>query len=173
MSLSSTGQKLFNSIISCNFENEDKVDLIKTLSIYHEKYNVLTLVKACCELFDTPKKRRLMNFLRIVIPVKDRFGYQEYCKLFFPSEFPSDSKSMYSELIPFEIIEETFNKAEIKRLHNLEKENSKQKEEKLKNLEGRGTNSINIIDRIKSLETQNNDEYSNELKRVIQSLLPN
>jgi len=80
---------------------------------------------------------------------------------------------MYSELIPFEIIEETFNKAEIKRLHNLEKENSKQKEEKLKNLEGRGTNSINIIDRIKSLETQNNDEYSNELKRVIQSLLPN
>ena len=31
-------------------------------------------------------------------------------------------------------------------------------EEKLKNLEGRGTNSINIIDRIKSLETQNNDE---------------
>ena len=76
MSLSATGQKLFNSIISCNFENEDKVDLIKTLSIYHEKYNVLTLVKACCELFDTPKKRRLMNFLRIVIPVKDRFGYQ-------------------------------------------------------------------------------------------------
>ena len=80
---------------------------------------------------------------------------------------------MYIELIPFEIIEETFNKAEIKRLHNLEKENSKQEEEKLKNLEGRGTNSINIIDRIKSLETQNNDEYSNELKRVIQSLLPN
>lgn len=165
--LSSTGHKLFNAITSCSFDTEDKIELTKALLHYHEKYNVLTLVKSCCELFDTPKKKRLVNFLRIVIPVQDRFGYQEYCKLFFPTEFGADSKSMYSELIPAEIIEETFQRSEQKRLQNLVKEKIKEEELK-KSIENKEEN---ILDRIKSLDAQNNDEYSNDLKRAIQSLL--
>jgi hypothetical protein len=36
-----------------------------------------------------------MLFMRPVIPIKDRFHYDEYYKLFFPDEFSSDVKSIF------------------------------------------------------------------------------
>ena len=157
--LSSHGQKLFNAIIACNFDDQSKKELAEALVRYQSRYNVFTLVKSCCELFDTPKKRSLMLFIRTLVPVKDRFSYEEYYKLFFPSDFPADTKSIYNDLVPSELLEKTFQKAEERRKLLNEKEDKKQP---------------NVIDEIKNLESDiksNDDVFNTELKRALKNLV--
>ena len=115
------GQKLFNAI-NCLLDDEEQLELTQALFKYQSEYNVFTLVRSCCELFDTPRKKSLMLFMRPVIPVKDRFHYDEYYKLFFPEEFaPGQAKSIFSELIPKELLEKTLQKAHEKKVLNMEK----------------------------------------------------
>ena len=78
---------------------------------YQREHNVFTLVRSCRELFDSTRKKSLMLFMRPVIPVRDRFHYDEYYKLFFPEEFAADVRSIFGELIPRELIERSMRKA--------------------------------------------------------------
>lgn len=115
------GQKLFNAI-NCLLDDEEQLELTQALFKYQSEYNVFTLVRSCCELFDTPRKKSLMLFMRPVIPVKDRFHYDEYYKLFFPEEFTQgQAKSIFSDLIPKELLEKTLKKANEKKALNMEK----------------------------------------------------
>ncbi len=75
--LSLLGQKLLNAITSCEFDDEEMNDLIDLLLKYHERHNVFSLVKSCCELFDTPKKKSLTLFLRTIIPIKVRIFWNK------------------------------------------------------------------------------------------------
>lgn len=56
-----------------------------------------------------------MLFMRPVIPVKDRFHYDEYYKLFFPEEFSTGASSIFADLIPKDLLEKTVKKAEDKK----------------------------------------------------------
>jgi hypothetical protein len=82
-----------------------------------------------------------MLFMRPVIPVKDRFHYDEYYKLFFPEEFSQGVVSIFKDLIPKDLLEKTLKKAEDKKQANLERERErellreKEKEEHIKLLE--------------------------------------
>lgn len=70
-----------------------------------------------------------MLFMRPVIPIKDRFHYDEYYKLFFPGEFSKDVKSIFTDLIPRDLLEKTIHKANERKRLNLEKEKEKQSKE--------------------------------------------
>ena len=133
--LSEHGQKLFNAI-NCLLDDEEQLELTQALFKYQREHNVFTLVRSCRELFDTPRKKSLMLFMRPVIPIKDRFHYDEYYKLFFPEEFSTEVKSIFSDLIPKDLLEKTIRKAN-------EKMKAAQQEEKDK--------------QIKILETPNTD----------------
>ena len=97
--MSEHGQKLFNAI-NILLDDQEQLELTQALFKYQSEHNVFTLVRSCRELFDTPRKKSLMLFMRPVIPVKDRFHYDEYYKLFFPEEFPADVVSIFRDLIP-------------------------------------------------------------------------
>lgn len=109
---------------------------------YQSDHNVFTLVRSCCELFDTPRKKSLMLFMRPVIPVKDRFHYDEYYKLFFPEEFAPGIKSIFCELIPKDLLEKTLKKAQEKKILTMEKEKEKEAAECL--------NAIKILEKVNS-----------------------
>ena len=123
--LSEHGQKLFNAI-NCLLDDEEQLELTQALFKYQREHNVFTLVRSCRELFDTPRKKSLMLFMRPVIPIKDRFHYDEYYKLFFPDEFSKDVKSIFSDLIPKDLLEKTLNKANEKKKLNQEKMKEKE-----------------------------------------------
>ncbi|CAF0796523.1 unnamed protein product [Brachionus calyciflorus] len=131
--LSEHGQKLFNAI-NCLLEDNEQLELTQALFKYQKDHNVFTLVRSCRELFDSPKKKSLMLFMRPVIPVKDRFHYDEYYKLFFPEEFASDVKSIFSDLIPKDLLEKTFRKVDEKKKISQQKEEN-EKIEAIKILE--------------------------------------
>lgn len=118
--LTDHGQKLFNAI-NCLLDDHEQLELTQALFKYQREHNVFTLVRSCCELFDTPKKKSLMLFMRPVIPIKDRFHYDEYYKLFFPDEFSKDVKSIFSDLIPKDLLEKTLQKANEKKKLNQER----------------------------------------------------
>lgn len=126
--LSDHGQKLFNAI-NCLLDDQEQLELTQALFKYQREHNVFTLVRSCCELFDSPRKKSLMLFMRPVIPIKDRFHYDEYYKLFFPDEFSTDVKSIFSDLIPKDLLEKTLSKANEKKKLNLEKEKEKENNE--------------------------------------------
>ena len=90
-SLTDHGQKLFDAI-NCFLEDDEQRQLTQALFKYQQDHNVFTLVRLCREVFDTKRKKSLMLFMRPVIPIRDRFHYDEYYKLFFPDEF-ENSKS--------------------------------------------------------------------------------
>jgi uncharacterized protein (UPF0147 family) len=131
--LSEHGQKLF-SAINCLLDDQEQLELTQALFKYQREHNVFTLVRSCREIFDTPRKKGLMLFMRPVIPIRDRFHYDEYYKLFFPEEFSSDVRSIFSELIPQELIEKTVKKAIEKKKQNLEKQFEKEKQQKLETI---------------------------------------
>lgn len=182
--LSSLGQQLFNAILSCDFDEQEMLELIDTLTKYHERYNVFTLVKSLCELFDSPKKKSLMLFLRTIVPVKDRFSYEEYSKLFFASEFPEGATSMYSDLVPAELLEKSFKRVEERRVKNSEKERLKEekklaekKEEKTKIVENNDPpiteEQKRLLEEIRILEEglKKEDDSNYDLKKVIKLLV--
>lgn len=135
------GQKLFNAI-NCLLDDEEQLELTQALFKYQSEYNVFTLVRSCCELFDTPRKKSLMLFMRPVIPVKDRFHYDEYYKLFFPEEFAPGITSIFCDLIPKELLDKTLKKAHEKKVLNLEKEKENEAAECL--------NAIKILEKVNS-----------------------
>lgn len=158
--LSEHGQKLFNAI-NCLLENTEQLELTQALFKYQKDHNVFTLVRCCRELFDTPRKKSLMLFMRPVIPVKDRFHYDEYYKLFFPEEFSHDVKSIFADLIPKDLLEKTLRKADEKKKTYLEKE-STEKMEAMKALEK--VNQELNKDLIKLKESLKNEEMSLKLE---------
>lgn len=125
--LSEHGKKLFNAI-NVLLDDQEQLELTKALFKYQREHNVFTLVRSCRELFDTPRKKSLMLFMRPVIPIKDRFHYDEYYKLFFPEEFPTDARSIFIDLIPKELLEKTLQKAKEKLKKHQEKEKVKEDE---------------------------------------------
>lgn len=151
--LSDHGQKLFNAI-NVLLDDQEQLELTQALFKYQKEHNVFTLVRCCRELFDTQRKKSLMLFMRPVIPVRDRFHYDEYYKLFFPDEFASDVKSIFADLIPKDLIEKTVSKANEKRKLNAEKEKERERQEQL--------------DVIKTLEKANFD-LNVDLKKLINS----
>jgi len=186
--LSSLGQKLLHAITSCDFDDEEMTELIDLLTKYHERLNVFSLVKSCCELFDTPKKKSLTLFLRTIIPVKDRFSYEEYLKIFFPSEFPAGSESIYSDLVPKELLEKTQTKAEERRARNAERERLKAVEKEAQKEKEKADRAScpgadveppiteeqkRLLEEIKMLEEglKKEDDSDYELKRVIKLLV--
>jgi hypothetical protein len=140
--LSEHGKKLFNAI-NVLLDDQEQLELTKALFKYQREHNVFTLVRSCRELFDTPRKKSLMLFMRPVIPIKDRFHYDEYYKLFFPEEFPTDARSIFIDLIPKELLEKTLEKAN-------EKLKKHQEKEKIKDEEVR-------VNAVKTLEEANRD----------------
>ena len=137
--LSEHGQKLFNAI-NCLLDDNEQLELTQALFKYQKEYNVFTLVRSCCELFDTPRKKSLMLFMRPVIPIKDRFHYDEYYKLFFPEEFAPGITSIFCDLIPKDLLEKTLKKAHEKKQQSLEKEKIREQEECL--------NAIKILEKV-------------------------
>ena len=134
-SLSEHGQKLFNAI-NVLLEDEEQLTLTQALFKYQREHNVFTLVRSCRELFDTPRKKALMLFMRPVIPVRDRFHYDEYYKLFFPEEFSAEARrSIFSELIPKELLEKTLQRAHEKRQAHVHKEAAATREQAVQLLE--------------------------------------
>lgn len=67
-----------------------------------------------------------MLFMRPVIPIKDRFQYDEYYKLFFSEEFSQGVVSIFKDLIPQDLLEKTLKKAEDKRKENQERERERE-----------------------------------------------
>lgn len=131
--LSEHGQKLFNAI-NILLDDQEQLELTQALFKYQSEHNVFTLVRSCRELFDTTRKKSLMLFMRPVIPVKDRFHYDEYYKLFFPEEFPGDVKSIFKDLIPQELIDKTLQRAierNKQKLTALEQERDKEQEKRV------------------------------------------
>ena len=128
--LSEHGQKLFNAI-NVLLDEEEQLELTQALFKYQREHNVFTLVRSCRELFDTPRKKSLMLFMRPVIPMRDRFHYDEYYKLFFPEEFSMEVRSIFSDLIPKDLLEKTLKKANEKKKVNLDKEKQKEQGERL------------------------------------------
>jgi hypothetical protein len=127
--LSEHGQKLFNAI-NCLLDDQEQLELTQALFKYQREHNVFTLVRSCRELFDTSRKKSLMLFMRPVIPIKDRFHYDEYYKLFFPEEFSMEVKSIFSDLIPKDLLEKTLKKASDKKKMNAEREAEREQEER-------------------------------------------
>ena len=128
--LSEHGQKLFNAI-NVLLDEDEQLELTQSLFKYQREHNVFTLVRSCRELFDTPRKKSLMLFMRPVIPMRDRFHYDEYYKLFFPEEFKIEVRSIFTDLIPKDLLEKTLKKANEKKKANLDKEKSKEQGERL------------------------------------------
>lgn len=128
--LSEHGQKLFNAI-NCLLDEQEQLELTQALFKYQKEHNVFTLVRTCCELFDTSRKKSLMLFMRPVIPVRDRFHYDEYYKLFFPEEFTTGVRSIFTDLIPKDLLEKTLKKANEKKKINQEKEKEQEQAERL------------------------------------------
>lgn len=115
-SLTDHGQKLFDAI-NCFLDDDEQRQLTQALFKYQQDHNVFTLVRLCREVFDTKRKKSLMLFMRPVIPIRDRFHYDEYYKLFFPDEFENSKnggRSIFADLIPNELIERTIEKANAK-----------------------------------------------------------
>lgn len=139
--LTEHGQKLFNAI-NILLDDQEQLDLTQALFKYQSEYNVFTLVRSCCELFDTPRKKSLMLFMRPVIPIKDRFHYDEYYKLFFPEEFAPGITSIFCDLIPKELLDKTLKKAHEKKILTLEKEKENEAAECL--------NAIKILEKVNS-----------------------
>jgi hypothetical protein len=123
--LSEHGHKLFNAI-NCLLDNEEQLELTQALFKYQTEQNVFTLVRTCRELFDTTRKKSLMLFMRPVIPIRDRFHYDEYYKLFFPEEFTTKVTSIFTDLIPKDLLDKTMHKANEKKKANQEKEKEKE-----------------------------------------------
>jgi len=109
-------------------------------------------------------------------------------KIFFPSEFPAGSDSIYSELVPKELLEKTLEKAEERRIKNAERDKlkasekeaqkAKEKEEKANfpetNVEPPITEEQKrLLEEIKMLEEglKKDDDSNYELKRVIKLLV--
>lgn len=67
-----------------------------------------------------------MLFMRPVIPVKDRFHYDEYYKLFFPEEFSQGVESIFKDLIPKDLLEKTLKKAEERKKVNQERDRERE-----------------------------------------------
>ena len=131
--LSEHGQKLFNAI-NILLDDQEQLELTQALFKYQSEHNVFTLVRSCRELFDTPRKKSLMLFMRPVIPVKDRFHYDEYYKLFFPEEFPPDVVSIFKDLIPQDLLDKTIQRAierNRQKLDVAEKEREKEQEKRV------------------------------------------
>jgi hypothetical protein len=128
--LSEHGQKLFNAI-NVLLDEDEQLELTQSLFKYQREHNVFTLVRSCRELFDTPRKKSLMLFMRPVIPLRDRFHYDEYYKLFFPEEFKIEVRSIFTDLIPKDLLEKTLKKANEKKKANLDKEKNKEQGERL------------------------------------------
>jgi hypothetical protein len=131
--MSEHGQKLFNAI-NILLDDQEQLELTQSLFKYQSEHNVFTLVRSCRELFDTPRKKSLMLFMRPVIPVKDRFHYDEYYKLFFPEEFPADVQSIFRDLIPQELLDKTIMRAierNKQKLGTLEKEKEREQEKRV------------------------------------------
>ena len=167
--LPNLGQKLYNAITTSTLDEAEIAELTDALVKYDGRKNVFSFVKACCELFDTPKKKSLMLFLRSIVPVKDRFSYEEYYKLFFPSRFPEGTTSIYKDLIPNELLEKTLKITEEKHQKNLEKEKLKDQKNKEKDSAEKQTD---VSDEIKNIENGiKNDEQNYDLKKVIKSLM--
>lgn len=135
------GQKLFNAI-NCLLDDDEQLELTQALFKYQSEYNVFTLVRSCCELFDTPRKKSLMLFMRPVIPIKDRFHYDEYYKLFFPEEFAPGITSIFCDLIPKELLDKTLKKAHEKKVLSMEKQKENEAAECL--------NAIKILEKVNS-----------------------
>lgn len=135
------GQKLFNAI-NCLLDDDEQLQLTEALFKYQSDYNVFTLVRSCCELFDTSRKKSLMLFMRPVIPIKDRFHYDEYYKLFFPEEFAPGIKSIFCDLIPKELLDKTLKKAHEKKILTIEKQKENEAVECL--------NAIKILEKVNS-----------------------
>jgi membrane-associated protease RseP (regulator of RpoE activity) len=82
-----------------------------------------------------------MLFMRPVIPMKDRFQYDEYYKLFFPEEFSEGVVSIFKDLIPKDLLEKTLKKVEEKKRATMDREKErelareKEKEEHIRLLE--------------------------------------
>lgn len=131
--LSEHGQKLFNAI-NCLLDDQEQLELTQALFKYQREHNVFTLVRSCRELFDTPRKKSLMLFMRPVIPMRDRFHYDEYYKLFFPEEFPANITSIFKDLIPQDLLEKTLKKADEKKKQNLDKEKEKEQTERIETI---------------------------------------
>ena len=113
-SLTDHGQKLFDAI-NCFLDDDEQRQLTQALFKYQLDHNVFTLVRLCREVFDSKRKKSLMLFMRPVIPIRDRFHYDEYYKLFFPEEFQTaNTRSIFADLIPKELIERTIEKANAK-----------------------------------------------------------
>jgi hypothetical protein len=131
--LSEHGQKLFNAI-NILLDDQEQLELTQALFKYQSEHNVFTLVRSCRELFDTPRKKSLMLFMRPVIPVKDRFHYDEYYKLFFPEEFPNDVVSIFKDLIPQDLLDKSIQRAierNKQKLGALEKEKEREQEKRM------------------------------------------
>jgi hypothetical protein len=131
--LSEHGQKLFNAI-NILLDDNEQLELTQALFKYQSEHNVFTLVRSCRELFDTPRKKSLMLFMRPVIPVKDRFHYDEYYKLFFPEEFPQGVKSIFADLIPQDLLDKTIQRAierNKQKLEQLEKHKEQEQEKRM------------------------------------------
>jgi hypothetical protein len=131
--LSEHGQKLFNAI-NILLDDQEQLELTQALFKYQSEHNVFTLVRSCRELFDSPRKKSLMLFMRPVIPVKDRFHYDEYYKLFFPEEFPGDVVSIFKDLIPQDLLDKSIQRAierNKQKLGVLEKEKEREQEKRM------------------------------------------
>ena len=131
--LTEHGQKLFNAI-NVLLDDNEQLELTQALFKYQKEHNVFTLVRSCCELFDTSKKKSLMLFMRPVIPVRDRFHYDEYYKLFFPEEFQTGIKSIFADLIPKELLDKTMEKVNKKKKLHMEKEKQRESEQCLETI---------------------------------------
>ena len=132
--LSEHGQKLFNAI-NVLLDDDEQLELTQALFKYQREHNVFTLVRSCRELFDSTRKKSLMLFMRPVIPVRDRFHYDEYYKLFFPEEFAADVRSIFGELIPRELIERSMRKALDKKRSAIERELTREQAERAKTVD--------------------------------------
>ncbi len=92
--------------------------------------------------------------MRPVIPVKDRFHYDEYYKLFFPEEFAPGITSIFCDLIPKDLLDKTMKKVQEKKMMTLEREKEFEAAECL--------NAIKLLEKVNS-----------ELNMDIQKLMSN
>ncbi len=94
--------------------DEEQLELTQYLSNYQKDHNLFTLVRSCRTVFNTPRKKGLMLFMRPLIPIRDRFHYDEYHKLFFPEEFANPAPSIFKDLIPKDLVQKTIETANAK-----------------------------------------------------------
>ncbi len=107
--------------------DDEQLELTQYLSNYQRDHNLFTLVRSCRQVFNTTRKKGLMLFMRPLIPIRDRFHYDEYHKLFFPDEFTNANSttppppSIFKDLIPNDLVQKTIDKANAR--YEREKEN--------------------------------------------------